>query len=69
MQGAQGEAGSSGMSKPQYQAAQSMYAALRSLPCRCEHNVPYAECKVEQHVTKMCARCSSMAAWEAALEV
>lgn len=34
-----------------------MARALRSVGCRCTHNVPYAGCKVPQFVTRECARC------------
>lgn len=57
------------MSDARREAALAMYRALVNLPCRCEHNVPYADCKVGQHVTKACARCQSMAEWDAAQEV
>lgn len=46
-------------------AGNRLYAAIANLPCRCCHNVPYAGCKVEQIVTERCARCSSMAEWDA----
>jgi hypothetical protein len=32
-------------------------ATLRTMGCRCEHNVPYAGCKVPQVVTRECTRC------------
>lgn len=54
------------MSAEQLAAAESMYRALNLLPCRCQHNVPYATGKVEQKVVKQCDRCSSMAAWQLA---
>jgi hypothetical protein len=31
--------------------------ALRSVGCRCEHNVPYAGCAEPQIVVRECARC------------
>lgn len=34
-----------------------MAAALRSVGCRCEHNVPYIGCAEPQIVTRECARC------------
>ena len=46
-------------------AAAAMYAALVALPCRCTYNVPYADCQVKREVTHQCARCKSMAMWEA----
>lgn len=45
--------------------AGAMYRALAMLPCRCCHNVLYAGCKVEQEITQKCARCASMAQYEA----
>lgn len=47
-------------------AAHAMYASLRSLPCRCAYNVPYAECKVERKLTAECTRCVSMRLWDEA---
>lgn len=38
--------------------------ALRSVGCRCEHNVPYAGCKVPQVTTKECARCRCIREYE-----
>lgn len=49
------------------QCASAMYLALRMLPCRCSHNVPYAGGQVEQLTTQQCARCVSMAQYESAL--
>lgn len=51
------------MTTDQRTAAEEMFAALRTLPCTCQRNVPYAGGQVEQFVTKQCARCRSMAAW------
>lgn len=45
-------------------AAQALYAALKMMPCRCQHNVPYPGCQVEQVVTAECARCSAIKRWE-----
>lgn len=47
-------------------AGDAMSAALRNLPCRCAHNVPYADCNVERKVTTVCARCVSMVQWDEA---
>lgn len=41
-----------------------MAATLRSVGCRCEHNVPYAGCKVPQIVTRECARCRCLREYE-----
>lgn len=54
------------MTTDQLLAGNAMHAALKNLPCRCEHNVLYAGMQVEQTVTRMCARCRSMAAWQLA---
>jgi hypothetical protein len=54
------------MSQQLLTAGEAMYAALNVLPCRCEHNVPYAGMQTEQVVTRVCARCRSMAAWKLA---
>ena len=51
---------------PRLAAAEAMARALTNYPCRCEHNVLYAGGSVEQVVTKMCARHSSLAAWKLA---
>ena len=40
-------------------------SALRMMPCRCEHNVPYAGCAVEQIVTRQCKRCEVLAKYDA----
>lgn len=40
-------------------------AALRTMGCRCEHNVPYAGCKIPQTVTRECARCRCIREYEA----
>lgn len=52
------------MSQQILMAGEAMYGALKNLPCACQHNVPYAGGQVEQKVTKVCARCRSMAAWK-----
>lgn len=51
------------MSQQIITAGEAMFAALRTMQCTCQHNVPYAGGQVEQVVTKQCARCRSMAAW------
>lgn len=54
------------MSQEVFTAGEAMYAALNNMPCSCQHNVPYAGCQIEQHVTKQCARCRSMVTWKLA---
>lgn len=39
--------------------------ALRTLGCRCEHNVPYAGCAEPQITTRECARCRCIREYEA----
>jgi len=48
------------MTKQEREAFDAMYRALRNLPCRCAHNVPYSGCKVERAVSQECARCVAM---------
>ncbi len=38
--------------------------ALRSVGCRCEHNVPYAGCAEPQFVVRECARCRCLREFE-----
>jgi hypothetical protein len=45
-------------------AGNAQQGALRSLPCRCSHNVPYAGGQVERKATIECARCVSMRLWD-----
>lgn len=40
--------------------------ALRSAGCRCQHNVPYAGCKIARKVISECARCRCLREYEAA---
>jgi hypothetical protein len=53
------------MTEQQQSVCADMYAALKNLPCRCQHNVPYEGCKVPRFVTQQCARCKSMEAHDA----
>ena len=39
-------------------------SALRMMPCRCLHNVPYAGGAVEQVVTHQCKRCEVLAKYD-----
>jgi hypothetical protein len=47
-----------------YDAALGLYAALKNMPCACQHNVPYAGGQVEQRVTVQCGRCKAIETWE-----
>lgn len=47
------------------QVTEDMYRALRNLPCRCLHNIPYESDKVKRVLEHECARCKSMREYEA----
>jgi hypothetical protein len=56
------------MTQQQTEICERMYAALKSVGCRCEHNVPYAGCAEPQFVKQKCARCSCIEDYEEMLK-
>lgn len=45
------------MTDRQLSLLESAIQALRSVGCRCEHNVPYAGCTEPRVVVRECSRC------------
>lgn len=47
-------------------AGDGQHSTLGNTSCWCRHNVPYADCKVKQVVTKECQRCKVRKDWDTA---
>lgn len=57
------------MTERQLSLLDAAIQALRSVGCRCEHNVPYAGCAEPQFVTRECARCRCLREYDEARQV